>query len=70
MCELWFEQHQPDGLIVVGDVCPRGGTDVYSPKVATIVLFDFEALFDLFEDAIFVELSGAVLGEAGDARLG
>ena len=59
MCELWFEQHQPDGLIVVGDVCPRGGTDVYSPKVATIVLFDFEALFDLFEDAIFVELSGA-----------
>src|SRR5579884_2393466 len=42
---------------------------MHSPEICSIALFGSEPLFDLFIDAIFVQLSGTVLSQACYTRL-
>src|SRR5690348_3538545 len=42
---------------------------MHSPKICSVALFGSEPLFDLFIDAIFVQLSSPVLSQACYTRL-
>ena len=70
MGEMSLEDDHACGHIVVSDICSGAGTDMHPGKIAPIALLCFETSLDLFQDLLFVQLGGAVLGQAGDAGLG